>query len=168
MPLIYGEKEAAFTRLQDEIMRVSDDHSLFAWRSSDNRGGLLATSPAAFIGSDNIVQFLETGKVDVDSKGVNDRTPLSWAAEYGRDAVVKLLLETGKVDVDSNDRAGQTPLLLAANNRHNTVVKLLLETGKVDVNSEDRHGRTLLSWAAEYGYDDVAKLLRETGKLDVR
>jgi hypothetical protein len=57
MPLIYGERETAFTRLQEEIMRISDDHSLFAWKSSDNRGGLLATSPAAFIGSDNIVQF---------------------------------------------------------------------------------------------------------------
>jgi ankyrin repeat protein len=57
MPLIYGERETAFTRLQEEIMRISDDHSLFAWKSCDNRGGLLATSPAAFIGSGNIVQF---------------------------------------------------------------------------------------------------------------
>jgi len=57
MPLIYGERETAFTRLQEEIMRISDDHSLFAWKSRDNRGGLLATSPAAFIGSGNIVQF---------------------------------------------------------------------------------------------------------------
>ena len=38
-------------------MRISDDHSLFAWKSSDNRGRLLATSPAAFTGSNNIVQF---------------------------------------------------------------------------------------------------------------
>ncbi|UKZ61775.1 uncharacterized protein TrAtP1_003034 [Trichoderma atroviride] len=56
MPLLYGEGERAFIRLQEEIMRVSDDHSLFAWESSDNRGGLLATSPAAFKGSGNIIQ----------------------------------------------------------------------------------------------------------------
>ncbi|KAF2108494.1 heterokaryon incompatibility protein-domain-containing protein, partial [Lophiotrema nucula] len=32
MPLLYGEGEsAAFIRLQGEIMKVSDDHSLFAW-----------------------------------------------------------------------------------------------------------------------------------------
>ncbi|KAF1970589.1 HET-domain-containing protein [Bimuria novae-zelandiae CBS 107.79] len=55
MPLLYGEGERAFLRLQEEIMRISDDHSLFAWRSSDNRGGLLATSPDSFIGSHNIV-----------------------------------------------------------------------------------------------------------------
>jgi Heterokaryon incompatibility protein (HET)/Ankyrin repeats (3 copies) len=57
MPLIYGERERAFTRLQEEIMRISDDHSLFAWKSPGNHGGLLATSPAAFIGSHSIVQF---------------------------------------------------------------------------------------------------------------
>ncbi len=57
MPLIYGERETAFIRLQEEIMRISDDHSLFAWKSPDNRGGLLATSPAAFIGSGNIIEF---------------------------------------------------------------------------------------------------------------
>jgi ankyrin repeat protein len=56
MPLLYGEGERAFLRLQEEIMRISDDHSLFAWRSSDNRGGLLATSPASFIDSHKIVQ----------------------------------------------------------------------------------------------------------------
>jgi ankyrin repeat protein len=56
MPLLYGEGERAFLRLQEEIMKISDDHSLFAWRSSDNRGGLLATSAASFLGSHNIVQ----------------------------------------------------------------------------------------------------------------
>jgi ankyrin repeat protein len=59
--------------------------------------------------------LLETGKVDVDSKDNNyGRTPLSWAAENGHEAVVKLLLETGKVDVDSKDNYGRTPLSWAA------------------------------------------------------
>ncbi|KAK4464533.1 ankyrin repeat-containing domain protein [Cladorrhinum samala] len=57
MPLIYGEKETSFIRLQEEIMKVSDDHSLFAWRSRDSRGGVLATSPAAFADSNKIVEF---------------------------------------------------------------------------------------------------------------
>jgi ankyrin repeat protein len=56
MPLIYGEGENAFIRLQEEIMRISDDHSLFAWSSSDDRGGLLATSPGAFAHSHNIIR----------------------------------------------------------------------------------------------------------------
>ncbi|KUJ12878.1 HET-domain-containing protein, partial [Mollisia scopiformis] len=31
MPLLYGEGDAAFIRLQIEIMRISDDESIFAW-----------------------------------------------------------------------------------------------------------------------------------------
>ncbi|KAL6816109.1 ankyrin repeat-containing domain protein [Trichoderma camerunense] len=57
MPLLYGEGERAFIRLQEEIMKVSDDHSIFAWESSDSRGGILATSPEAFKGSKNIIPF---------------------------------------------------------------------------------------------------------------
>ena len=55
MPMLYGEGERAFIRLQEEIMRVSDDHSLFAWRSTENHGGILANSPAAFANSGNII-----------------------------------------------------------------------------------------------------------------
>ncbi|KAF2114095.1 heterokaryon incompatibility protein-domain-containing protein [Lophiotrema nucula] len=32
MPLLYGEGEKAFVRLQEEIMKDSEDQSLFAWR----------------------------------------------------------------------------------------------------------------------------------------
>jgi hypothetical protein len=31
MPLIYGEGSKAFVRLQEEIIKISDDHSIFAW-----------------------------------------------------------------------------------------------------------------------------------------
>jgi hypothetical protein len=75
MPLLYGEGERAFLRLQEEIMRISDDHSLFAWRSSDNRGGLLATSPASFIDSHNIVQSnpfdTSNSPLTVSSRGIH-------------------------------------------------------------------------------------------------
>jgi hypothetical protein len=35
MPLLYGEGQKAFIRLQEEIMKTSDDQSLFAWGLSD-------------------------------------------------------------------------------------------------------------------------------------
>ena len=35
MPLLYGEGQKAFIRLQHEIVRVSDDESIFAWTDSD-------------------------------------------------------------------------------------------------------------------------------------
>jgi len=35
MPLLYGESNKAFTRLQEEIIRGSDDQSIFAWQYWD-------------------------------------------------------------------------------------------------------------------------------------
>lgn len=49
MPLLYGEGDGAFLRLQLEIMKISSDESLFAWEdSSVTSSGLLAASPASF------------------------------------------------------------------------------------------------------------------------
>jgi hypothetical protein len=49
MPMLHGEGERAFIRLQEEIMKNSDDQSLFAWEFTRNTHcGLLAPSPAAF------------------------------------------------------------------------------------------------------------------------
>lgn len=47
---------------------------------------------ASYFGLDAVAKLLlETGKVDVDSRDSDGQTPLSWAAENGREAVVKLL-----------------------------------------------------------------------------
>ena len=57
MPLLYGEGEKAFIRLQEEILKTSDDYSLFAWKAVDTNSlpplkstyrGLLARSPIEF------------------------------------------------------------------------------------------------------------------------
>ncbi|KAF2174401.1 ankyrin, partial [Zopfia rhizophila CBS 207.26] len=101
---------------------------------------------ASYLGFEAVVKLLlETGKVDVDSKDAEGRTPLWLAAREGHKAVVKLPPETGKVDPDSKDAGGWTPLSWAAEEGHEGMVKLLLETGKVDVDSEYKnYGRTPL------------------------
>lgn len=75
MPLLYGEGEMAFIRLQEEILKYSGDHSLFVWSSADDRGGILATSPSAFSKSSQIIP-LETSDssymtTTVDNKGIH-------------------------------------------------------------------------------------------------
>jgi hypothetical protein len=64
MPLLYGEGEKGFIRLQEEIMKNSDDHTLFAWKelkvpAEREYCGLLAPSPAYFFSSHNIVPIRE-------------------------------------------------------------------------------------------------------------
>ncbi|KAL4892131.1 heterokaryon incompatibility protein-domain-containing protein [Aspergillus ambiguus] len=61
MPMLYGEGEKAFLRLQEEIMKQSDDQSIFAWvnpgSSPDSLNGLLAPSPSVFAGCANILPY---------------------------------------------------------------------------------------------------------------
>ena len=58
MPLLYGEGERAFKRLQEEIMKATPDQSIFAWEHPDNRfwidSSLLAESTFYFQGARNI------------------------------------------------------------------------------------------------------------------
>ncbi|KAL9621897.1 MAG: hypothetical protein Q9160_003718 [Pyrenula sp. 1 TL-2023] len=56
MSLMYGERENAFVRLQEEIAKDIDDQSLFAWESSepDDYCGILARSPRDFLNSSTI------------------------------------------------------------------------------------------------------------------
>ncbi|KAL4893779.1 heterokaryon incompatibility protein-domain-containing protein [Aspergillus ambiguus] len=62
MAMLYGEgKERAFIRLQEEIMKQTDDQSIFAWTDPgcppNSLHGLLATSPKQFAGCGNIICY---------------------------------------------------------------------------------------------------------------
>ncbi|KAF5368840.1 hypothetical protein D9758_002896 [Tetrapyrgos nigripes] len=75
MPPIYGEGGAkAFMRLQQEIIKISDDRSIFAWVASEESGkkerGLLARSP---------YEFRMSGEVEASkSDDISDRSSYSF------------------------------------------------------------------------------------------
>ena len=50
MSLLYGEGSRAFTRLQHEIIRHSDDESIFAWHTEHIFSDIFAKAPSAFAG----------------------------------------------------------------------------------------------------------------------
>lgn len=66
IPLLYGEAEKAFVRLQEEIIRTSVDHSIFLCHPRDPflEASLLAFSPDDF---DNVPEIDWWGDTDVDS-----------------------------------------------------------------------------------------------------
>ncbi|KAE9375038.1 HET-domain-containing protein, partial [Stipitochalara longipes BDJ] len=94
IPLLYGEGERAFMRLQEEIMRHSHDHSLLAWGrffngsdvvSQSNRSGLLAKSPAAFRFSTKIVAFPPRAKAAppaMTNHGLNIELAIRRTSEF--------------------------------------------------------------------------------------
>ncbi|GMF73816.1 unnamed protein product [Aspergillus oryzae] len=101
MPLIYGEGERAFVRLQEEIIKSSNDQSILAWgylepwksrednqselyaqvRVNEKRMGVLAHSPAAFRGCGSIIPSLvDKGNslpLSVTNKGLHICLPVS-------------------------------------------------------------------------------------------
>jgi hypothetical protein len=67
MPLLYGERDKAFVRLQEEILRSSNDQSIFAWKYRPNdavfwRKGLLASSPRLFWDAREVQSFGNFGR----------------------------------------------------------------------------------------------------------
>ncbi|MAD84300.1 MAG: hypothetical protein CL912_15155 [Deltaproteobacteria bacterium] len=86
LPMIYEEKDKAFRRLQLEILKQRDDHTLFAWRVPQMRTGqpdlgtgLLAESPEAFANSTSVVQADHHANIShysMNNKGIHIRLPL--------------------------------------------------------------------------------------------
>jgi len=103
MPLLYGEGDRAFVRLQEEIIKVTDDHSIFAWISGkENHGGFLATSPASFKECANIVPsnpFVTfTNSLTVSNQGIHLSLRFMGTGEPGLGLAILHCKENGKDD----------------------------------------------------------------------
>jgi Heterokaryon incompatibility protein (HET) len=71
MYMLYGEGEKAFRRLQEEIIKRSDDHSIFAWTGvEDGYPGLLARSPTGFKDSAKVRVGPGAPPISIGKKGI--------------------------------------------------------------------------------------------------
>lgn len=62
MPLLSGEGSNAFIRLQQEIVKSSNDETIFAWTDDSLlESGMLAPSPTAFAKSGDVITFQHPG-----------------------------------------------------------------------------------------------------------
>jgi len=123
---------------------------------------------AAFLGIVEIfAAVLELKKWEVNKEDCFGRTALTWAAEKGHVAVVKMLLQQEDINPDQADTySAMTPLMWAADSGHDGVVNALLEREDVNPDAARRgFGSTALAWAADSGHAGVVEIL--LGRVDV-
>ncbi|KIM68396.1 hypothetical protein SCLCIDRAFT_20314 [Scleroderma citrinum Foug A] len=84
MPMLYGEGKKAFHRLQLEIIRASNDQSIFAWHPSGERrqpGSILADDPRDFancgtmelMDHDEFIEFVKKDVPEEELDSIEDR-----------------------------------------------------------------------------------------------
>ncbi|KIX05484.1 uncharacterized protein Z518_06356 [Rhinocladiella mackenziei CBS 650.93] len=108
MPTMYGEGENAFQRLQLEIIKVSDDHSIFAWTGPGPERGLLARSPREFAHCGSVRRYGDdtlTSPFSMTNKGLNIKLPLIPCHNLeGDDVFLAVLNCQRKKEEHSKDR----------------------------------------------------------------
>ncbi|KAK5655228.1 hypothetical protein OQA88_5795 [Cercophora sp. LCS_1] len=92
IPMLYGEGSKAFIRLQEEIIKESNDLSLFAWQTrarSQKHWGILALSPKDFADSSDIELWDDSMYNDefvVTSKGLRVTPVAGGGLRAGKDS----------------------------------------------------------------------------------
>jgi ankyrin repeat protein len=126
--------------------------------------GKTPLSVSIWRGHDSIaLRLLKNDGVNPDFKGGDyDQCPLLFAAELGRDAVIRFLLEVKGIDIELKDIRKRTALACAVWGGHDVVVRTLLDK-TADIESPDFRGRTPLILAAEKGDSSMLRLLLEKG-----
>lgn len=82
MPMLYGERWNAFLRLQYEIVKKTNDLSLFAWMptpENDLLCGVMATTPSVFQNTGTLTYGSRDSEFNVTNKGVQITTQFRTA-----------------------------------------------------------------------------------------
>lgn len=95
---------------------------------------------ASAYGKQDIVEFLLKSNADVNLKGLNGETALSFA--FDQIKISELLINHG-ADVNSKNADGRTPLMIAVNHRQMDVVSLLIKSG-ADIDDQNDSGNTIV------------------------
>ena len=84
-PMLYGEGKKAFHRLQLEIIRTSNDQSIFAWDCNARTGSILADDPSEFhgcgemevMGHNEFIQYIKADVPEEELDSIEDRLEIS-------------------------------------------------------------------------------------------
>jgi len=128
---------------------------------------------AEFGKTQEVAQLLSEGSqkglsAEVNCTGLDNWTPLHFAANEGHLEIIKLLLTQKDVRPNSVSKANRTPLHLACIRGHTSIARAL-QAAKCDLNIADHEGNTALHFASESGSTDIIIfLLKECEGVNFR
>jgi hypothetical protein len=100
MPLLYGEGERAFLRLQHEIIKKTNDRSIFLWTATETSHtsfrSLFARSPAEFASFTNYNIHTTYGRFEVTQKGLEIDLPLMDVPSQSNLEVFAVIVDAGE------------------------------------------------------------------------
>jgi hypothetical protein len=109
LPMLYGEGDRAFVRLQEEIMKQSEDYTIFAWKSAGpgpSSRGIFARSPSEFTGRLHIADNISPSIPAISQYRALDHHLYDPAAMTSRGLLITLPLR--REDTPESGIAGTT------------------------------------------------------------
>ncbi|WP_265027666.1 ankyrin repeat domain-containing protein [Wolbachia endosymbiont (group B) of Chorthippus parallelus] len=108
------------------------------------------------------IKIIFTGEIDVNYSGLDNWTPLHYAASNGDLKVVEFLVEKGAdVNTITNDR--EKPIHVAAKHGHTEVVEFFIERKGLSVDEEGKNRWTPLHYAVSGGKLELTEFLIKKG-----
>ncbi|KAK3070406.1 hypothetical protein LTR53_010528 [Teratosphaeriaceae sp. CCFEE 6253] len=143
IPMLYGEGKRSFIRLQEEIIRTSNDHSIFAWDvdgGAVRSGELLAESPRDFAGCHDIISWGRPGQYELTNRGLR----IELKVVQSEDTASALLSNVhepreyfGLLHCRLEDELGGTLALRLQRNSENGEYNVSSSTTKTSVDQDD-------------------------------
>ncbi|KAK0501763.1 ankyrin repeat-containing domain protein [Armillaria luteobubalina] len=112
--------------------------------------------------------LLRRDDIDINAQDMYGTTPLSFAAQSGLLAIVKMILDVEDASVDVKDQDSRVPLSYVAQYGRLDIVQLLLgRIGMRSSNIKDNIGRTPLVYAASNEHLDIVEVLLRRNDVDI-
>ena len=169
------DTETMFTQEDKKLTKLTSSPTKKPWQDwwkKKRKQGFLLHAAAERGELGQVLELLDPVKqddlvADVNAKGLDEFTPLHFAASEGHMEVVQALLEKG-ANVDALSKALRTPLHMACTRGYTKIIEVLINHS-ANINAQDNDGNTPVHILSECGWLDALSLcLKQKPDLTVK